>query len=161
MNAPARYWLRAGLVLLTVLQAVVGGWQYFAPASFYTDVPTVAADPPYNEHLMTDVGGLGLALAAILGASVLFMERNLIRAALAGYLVYTVTHLIFHVTHLGGLPGTDAALLTTGLALLPAVAIGLPLLTARAPDRPGFPAEPRPLRRGSKPAGRGSHGRSS
>jgi hypothetical protein len=31
----------------------VGAWQYFAPRSFYTDIPTVAADPPFNQHLMT------------------------------------------------------------------------------------------------------------
>ena len=161
MNAPAHRWLRAGLTVLTVLQAVIGGWQYFAPHSFYTDVPTVAADPPYNEHLLTDVGGLGLALAVILGASALVMERNLIRAALAGYLVYTVTHLIFHVTHLAGLPGADPVLLTTGLALLPAVAVGLLLLTARVPDPAGHPAQPRPPHRDSTPARRGSRGRSS
>jgi hypothetical protein len=161
MNAPARSWLRAGLVLLTAVQAVVGGWQYFAPHSFYTEIPTVAADPPYNEHLMTDVGGLGLALAAVLGAAALLMERNLIRAALAGYLVYTVTHLVFHVTHLAGLPGADPVLLTIGLALLPAVAAGLLLLTARAQDRPGSPAPPRPPHQGSTPARRGSRGRSS
>jgi hypothetical protein len=161
VNAPARRWLRAGLVLLTALQAVIGGWQYFAPHSFYADIPTVAADPPYNEHLMTDVGGLGLALAAILGAGALLMERNLIRAALAGYLVYTLTHLVYHVTHLAGLPGGDPVLLTIGLALPPAVAAGLLLLTARAPGRPGAPALPRPSRQGSTPAGRDSHGRSS
>jgi hypothetical protein len=157
----ARFWLRAGLVLLTALQAGIGGWQYFAPHAFYTGVPTVAADPPYNEHLMTDVGGLGLALTVVLGAAALFMERNLIRAALAGYLVYTVTHLVFHTTHLSGLPGADPVLLTIGLALLPAVAMGLLVLTARVPDPPGRPAPPRPPHQGSTPARRGSRGRSS
>lgn len=161
MNPAARTWLRTGLVLLTAVQAVIGGWQYVAPHSFYTDVPTVAADPPYNEHLMTDVGGLGLALAVILGASALLMERSLIRAALAGYLVYTMTHLIFHATHLTALPGADPILLTSSLALLPAVAAALLMLTARVPDPPGRPAQPRWPDQDSTPAGRGSHGRSS
>lgn len=161
MNSAARIRLRTGLVLLTILQAVIGGWQYIAPHSFYTGVPTVAADPPYNEHLMTDVGGLGLALAVVLGASALVMERNLIRAALAGYLVYTVTHLIFHATHLTGLPGADPILLTIGLAVPPTVAMTLLVLTARVPDPRDRPAPPRRPHRDSTPAGRGSRARPS
>jgi hypothetical protein len=81
---------------------------------------------------MTDVGGLGLALAVVLGAAALRMERGLVQAALAGYLVYSVSHLAFHATHLAGLPATDAALLLTGLALLPAFALALLLIAARA-----------------------------
>ena len=45
--------LRAGLTVLALITLVVGAWQYFAPRSFYTDIPTVAADPPFNQHLMT------------------------------------------------------------------------------------------------------------
>lgn len=127
----ARAWLRAGLGLLALIQAVIGAWQYFAPRAFYS-FPTVAADPPFNEHLMTDVGGLGLALAVVLGAAALRMERGLVQAALAGYLVYSVSHLAFHATHLAGLPATDAALLLTGLALLPVFALALLLTATRA-----------------------------
>src|SRR5215472_16379659 len=118
MNGARRAWLRAGLVLLTLIQAGVGAWQYFAPRSFY-HFPTVSADPPFNEHLMTDIGGLGLAMAVILGAAAVLMDRTLIRVALAAYLVYSVSHLLFHVTHLTGLSPGGTALLVTGLTLLP------------------------------------------
>jgi len=131
VTGASRSWLRAGLVLLTLLQAVTGGWQYFAPLAFY-HLPTVDADPSFNEHLMTDVGGLGLALAVVLGAAALRMERSLVQAALAGYLVYSVSHLAFHLTHLDRLPATDATLLTAALVLLPAFALVLLLIATRS-----------------------------
>jgi hypothetical protein len=157
VTAPRRAWLRAGVVLLAVIQAVTGAWQYFAPRAFY-DLPTVGAGATFNEHLMTDIGGLGLALAVVLAAAALRMERLLVQAALAGYLVYSVSHLAFHVTHLDRLPATDAALLLTGLVLLPALALALLLSAARAtaPDgRPergeGEPADAEPALRAGIP----------
>lgn len=137
MNGPRRAWLRAGLVLLTLTLAGGGAWQYFAPRSFYS-FPTVDADPPFNEHLMTDIGGLSLALAVVLGAAALRMERGLVQAALTGYLVYSVSHLAFHATHRHGLPTTEAILLLTALALLPVFALTLLVIATRdgrAPDR--------------------------
>ena len=133
----ARGWLRAGLTVLALITLIVGAWQYFAPRSFYTGVPTVAADPPFNEHLMTDVGGLGLALAVVLGAAAVTMDRLLVRVALAAYLVYSVSHLLFHVTHLTGLSAGGTAFLVTSLTLLPVFALALLILAARAgpPDK--------------------------
>jgi hypothetical protein len=52
----------------------------------------------------------------------------------------------FHVTHLERLPATDAALLLTGLVLLPAFALALLLSAARAtaPDGRPEPGEGEP-----------------
>ena len=127
-------WLRAGLVLLALTEVIEGVWQYFAPRSFYNDVPTVSADPPFNQHLMTDIGGLGLAMAVILGTAAVLMDRTLIRVALAAYIVYSVSHLLYHVTHLGGLSAGGTAFLITGLTLLPAVALTLLILATRHPE---------------------------
>ena len=136
-SPPAQGWLRAGLTVLALITLIAGAWQYFAPRSFYTGVPTVAADPPFNQHLMTDVGGLGLALAVVLGAAAATMDRLLIRVALAAYLVYSVSHLLFHVTHLTGLSAGGTAFLVTSLTLLPVFALVLLILAARAgpPDQ--------------------------
>jgi hypothetical protein len=152
--------LRAGLLLLTLIEAGQGFWLYLAPRSFYDDIPTVAADPPFNEHLLSDIGGLSLAMAVALGASAVLMERNLLRAALAGYIVYAVSHLLFHATHTGGLPATDAVALLTGLSLLPAFALGLLVLASRAGSPPGPVSPPKPGDPGSTPAGRDSRARS-
>ena len=128
----AQSWLRAGLAILALITLIAGAWQYFAPHSFYTDIPTVAADPPFNQHLMTDVGGLGLALAVVVGTAAVTMDRLLIRVALAAYLVYSASHLLFHVTHLTGLSPGGTAFVVTGLTLLLAFALALLILAARA-----------------------------
>ena len=134
-SPPAQGWQRAGLTVLALITLIAGAWQYFAPRSFYTDVPTVAADPPFNQHLMTDVGGLGLALALVLGAAAVTMDRLLIRVALAAYLVYSISHLLFHITHLTGLSAGGAAFLVTSLTLLPVLALALLILATRARRR--------------------------
>jgi len=144
--------LRAGLLLLTVIEAGQGLWLYLAPRSFYDDIPTVAADPPFNAHLLSDIGGLSLAMAVVLGASAVLMDRNLIRAALAGYTVYALSHLLFHATHTGGLPATDAAALLAGLSVLPAFALGLLALASRAGSPPGRVSPPREARIPHPPA---------
>ncbi|HEY3750779.1 MAG TPA: hypothetical protein VGL80_16415 [Pseudonocardiaceae bacterium] len=104
----ARSWLRGGLVFLIVVQAVVGGWQYFFSRSFYDHFPTVALDPPFNQHLMSDVGGLGLALTAVLVFAAVHLEYRLVCAALTGYIVYAATHVLFHLTHLDGFSTAEA-----------------------------------------------------
>jgi len=146
----ARAWLRGGLWLLALVQATVGAWQYFAPRLFYADVPTVSADPPFNEHLMSDVGGLSLALAVVMAAAALWLEAAVIRVALTAYLVYSVSHLLFHVTHLAGLSARGAAVLLTGLAAEPAAAAALLLLARRISAPP-----PGPAGRRSRPADSG------
>jgi hypothetical protein len=78
--------LRAGLVFLVVTQVLVGGWQLVAPHSFYADGPVpghhwVDLLPPYNEHLMRDVGALNLALGVVLAVAAVGLERRLVVAA--------------------------------------------------------------------------------
>jgi hypothetical protein len=91
MTMRARPWLRPALGFLTLTQAVVGIWQLLVPRSFY-DLYWVELLPPYNEHLLRDVGGLNLALAVVLGASVLIMDRRLISTALPAYLTFATYH---------------------------------------------------------------------
>lgn len=125
----ARGWLRNGLLLLTVIQAATGLWMLFLPRSFYDHVLGVSALPPFNEHLMRDLGGVYLAISVVLGVSAASMERRLVRTALAAYLVVSVSHLIFHATHHGGTTAAEATVLTTSLVLLVLVPSVLLLLS--------------------------------
>jgi hypothetical protein len=128
-------WLRAGLILLIGIDAVVSLWQYLFPRSFFEDVPTVRLDPPFNEHLMSDVGGLGLALVTVLVFAAASMERRLVTAALSGFAVYAVTHLLFHLLHMEDFSLRDAVGLGTGLGLEAALTFVLLLLNWRLRGR--------------------------
>ena len=142
MTPRARAWLRAGLFLLTAVAGLQGVWMTFFPRSFYVDIPTVSMYPPFNEHLMTDLGGTNLAMTVVLCASAIAMERRLVRTALAAYVVYAVEHLAYHATHLMGMPASDAIFLTMGLALLAVIPVALLALTWRSEGTAGIRAIP-------------------
>ncbi|OLF10388.1 hypothetical protein [Actinophytocola xanthii] len=130
--------MRAGLVFLAVAQGLAGLVQLFAPRWFYDDFPTAATPwvsllPPYNEHLMRDVGALTLAYVSVLVVAAVTLERRLVRTALAANLVFTVPHFVFHATHLDHFPVGSAI----GQTLALGVTVALPLaLLARTLRRP-------------------------
>ncbi|MEV4630011.1 hypothetical protein AB0J90_27475 [Micromonospora sp. NPDC049523] len=144
----ARGWLRAGLIFLTVGQGLVGAAQLLLPRAFYDDFPWpghpwVSLLPPYNEHLMRDVGAGTLSYVFLLGVAAATMERRLVRAALGANLVFSVPHLIFHANHLAHFPPVDAVTQTVALAAAVAIPIALLLLSgALAPANPAEPGEP-------------------
>jgi len=132
---------RAGLTFLALVSAVTGAWALGAPASFFATFPApghswVALLPPYNEHLVRDVGAFNLSFALLFAWAAISRERRLTQAALVTYLVYAVPHLIYHSGHLMHFPPGDAVAQT--IALLSVVAIPLALLAdvSRLPRSP-------------------------
>ncbi len=119
----ARRWLRAGLVLLAVSYGLGGVVQLFLPKVFFDHGPWVARLPPYNEHLMTDIGALTLATVLVLVVAAVSMQVLLVRTALAACLMFGVPHFVFHATHLTHFPPADAA----GQAVVLGIGIVLPL----------------------------------
>lgn len=109
--------IQLGVALLAMINAVVGGWALAAPMSFYQDFPGmgmhwVAADPPYNQHLVTDFGGALLAIAVALALAAVVAQRRLIQVVLLAALVQAGSHLIFHLTHASSL-STEQLVLTS------------------------------------------------
>jgi hypothetical protein len=94
-----------GLVVLGLVGLQVGLWATLAPRSLYDDFPGggrawVAADGPYNEHLVRDFGALNLALTAVVTVALVTGTPAVIRAAALAWLVYSVPHLVYHARHL-------------------------------------------------------------
>jgi hypothetical protein len=121
---------RAALLVLVGYCVFIGLTAAAAPHTFYTDFPFVAhwveRLPPYNEHLVTDIGGLYLGFAVFLAWAAWKPEPSIVLAASVAFLTVTVPHLLFHVTHLGGFGAVDGAAEIAGLASLlvpPVVAI--------------------------------------
>lgn len=114
---------RRVVLALTALSLVgVGAWAQAFPRSFYDDFPLgrqwVALDGPYNEHLVRDVGGLNLALAAVLIAVALLGDLRLLRLGALGVLLYGAPHLAYHAAHLGPYGAADRVWLLVSLALV-------------------------------------------
>lgn len=128
MNSPRS--ARAALGFLFASAAVIGLTAAVLTRTFYDDFPFVAhwveLLPPYNEHLVTDVGGLYLGFAVLFAWAAWTLDRTLVRAVCVAWLLTTTLHLIFHSGHLDGFGTADAiAELATLAALLvpPALAI--------------------------------------
>jgi hypothetical protein len=130
--AQAALWLLFLTALSTGLVAAA------APHTFYADFPFYAhwveMLPPYNQHLTTDVGGLYLGLAVILGWAAWTLQPSLVRAASCGWLLMATLHLGFHAAHLDGFGTVDAIAELTSLALL--LVPALAALWAVAEPRP-------------------------
>ena len=86
-------------VLLAAWLIGIGAWAFLDPASFAARIATF---PPYNVHLLHDVGAFQIGLGAALLAAL--PDRRALAAAFAGNLVAAVVHVISHVedANLGG-----------------------------------------------------------
>ena len=134
-------WLRLGISLLAFSALSVGVWALLVPRSFYDDFPAVgrgwvSAFGPYNEHLVRDVGALNLALGVLLALAAISLDRWLVRAALAAYLVYALPHLAFHATELDALSPLDNLINLISLSLAVLLPLGL-LVGTRGGRREG------------------------
>ncbi len=113
---------RLALGYLFLVTITIGLTAALAPHTFYDDFPFVThwveLLPPYNEHLVTDVGGLYLGFAILFAWAAWTLDRTLVRAVSIAWLLPAVLHLIFHATHLAGFGTADAIAELTTLALL-------------------------------------------
>jgi hypothetical protein len=120
MRSPAI--ARLALAYLCASAALIGLTATLAPRAFYDDFPFIAhwVDllPPYNEHLVTDVGGLYLGFAVLFAWSAWSLERVLLRAVCFAWLLTATLHLIFHIGHLENFGTGDAVAEIVSLALL-------------------------------------------
>jgi hypothetical protein len=113
---------RISLGALCGATLVLGALAAFVPRTFYDDFPFFAhwveLLPPYNEHLVTDVGGLYLGFAVLFAWAAWSLERTLVRAACVAFGVSAVLHLIFHASHLGHFGTVDGIAEIAALAAL-------------------------------------------
>jgi hypothetical protein len=120
MRSPRSARLALGYLFLVTI--TIGLTATLAPHTFYDDFPFVThwveLLPPYNEHLVTDVGGLYLGFAILFAWAAWTLDRTLVRAVSIAWLLPAVLHLIFHATHLAGFGTADAIAEFTTLALL-------------------------------------------
>jgi hypothetical protein len=103
---------RTGFAVLAALYAWWGGWALGWPAQFYADFPGAghrwtAAYPPFNPHLVADLGATQLAMAVLLAIAARWDDTPIQATAVAGVCAFGVVHLLFHVEHSGTMAGSD------------------------------------------------------
>jgi alkylhydroperoxidase family enzyme len=145
--------IRFLLLALGVPQALIGLWALLGPRSFYDDFPSgtdgwVHVLGPFDEHLVTDVGSLFVALGVVLAFAAFTLRRGAVIAAAVGWLVFAVPHFLWHVFNLEPYGTADAIsnTLTLGWTVLGGVIVLVLALRQ----------EPRPA---ARPAGDGNGAR--
>jgi hypothetical protein len=98
-------WVRVGVVAtLAVPQLIIGLWAMVAPERWFDTFPgfaphLVAAAPPYNAHLVSDVGAAFFATGVALLVAAAWATRPAIWTALVAYVAFTAPHALYHATH--------------------------------------------------------------
>jgi AhpD family alkylhydroperoxidase len=105
--------IRFLLLALGIPQGLIGLWALFGPRSFYDDFPAgtdgwVNVLGPFDEHLVTDVGSLFVALAVLLAYAAISLRRHLVLGAAIAWLLFAVPHFIWHVFNLEPYGTADA-----------------------------------------------------
>jgi hypothetical protein len=134
--------VRSGTALLAALHLWWGVWARVAPRHFFDTFPGLgqrwtAAYPPYNEHLVTDLGATFLTLGFLLVVAVVSAEPRVRHTVLAAVALFGALHLVFHATDRGDLGGPSYAGSVVALAvgvLLPVALLALDLLPRRRVD---------------------------
>lgn len=116
---------------LAAASAFVGVLATLAPHTFYADFPLglswVDMLPPYNQHLVADVGEFYLAFTLLFVWAAVSRERALVVPVCAAWIVVALLHFGYHLTHLDGWDARDAIAQTVSLGLvlvLPVAALG-------------------------------------
>ncbi len=138
---------RVLLAALVWSALLVGGWATVAPRSFYDSFPVrgqawVAADGPYNRHLVGDVGALNLALAVLTVWALVTLTPLLVRVTAVVWLVYSVPHLLYHATHPEPYGAGELAASLLGLATNVVVPLTLMVLARPSPRHVSVSALP-------------------
>jgi len=134
--------VRVALAYLAVAGLFPGVWATVAPRNFYDDFPGgglrwVAAEPPYNEHLVRDVGAFFLALGILALVAAILSNVTLARVTGAVWLVFSIPHLAFHVRHLDRYDSAALNVLALSLPIAAAlVALVGPSRTRRPAGQP-------------------------
>lgn len=130
MIADGRRLLRVTLAFLAFSAALPGLQATISPASFYDGFPFgrawVQMLPPFNEHLVRDVGNYKVAFAILFAWAAWRPSRELVIPLASAWSVAALLHAVYHAQNLDGFGVGDGigliAVLIAAL-VLPALAI--------------------------------------
>ena len=106
---------RVGFGLLGLLNVIWGGWAIAAPAHFFRTFPGfgfhwTSAYPPYNQHLIFDLGATLLTLGVLLAVAAVLDRPAVSWVVAVGTGTFGLLHFGYHALHAGTMGGTDRAL---------------------------------------------------
>ena len=127
--------LRVTLAYLALAAAVPGLLATISPSAFYDSFPLgrawVQTLPPYNEHLIHDVGNYKLAFAVLFAWAAWRPSRELVVPVASAWSVAALLHAGYHALNLDGFGAADAIALIAVLASVLVVPVLAIVITQR------------------------------
>ena len=130
--------LRIGLAVLAVPSVVIGIWAAFTPRSFYDDFPGLRPHVGRGRRARTTSTWSATSVSSTSLSLIIIVVRDLVtlpvlvRAVLAGWLVYGVPHLVYHLRHMQPLRRQRSGGSWASLAFVPILAVALLVIEVRA-----------------------------
>ncbi|MFF5231130.1 hypothetical protein [Dactylosporangium sp. NPDC000521] len=128
---PADFVRRAGFSVIALVNVVWGAWAVVFPERFFGTFPGfglhwTAAYPPYNQHLIVDLGATMLMIAVLCGGAAMLDRPATSWLAGVATAVFGTLHFGYHALHAGHMGATDRVLsllsLVAGALVPPALA---------------------------------------
>lgn len=116
------------LTVLSIINLAIGAYATIAPHSFYRHVLGVDLMGPYDEHLLSDVGGFYLGFGLLFAWAARTLARELVRASAAAFTLTQALHLAYHALHLEHFTAAQAAAQTVGLGVFLALPTAILIL---------------------------------
>lgn len=121
---------RVWALVSTIGVLVLGSWAFFLPESFFIQFPVSGAHwvstlGQFNEHLMRDYGSAQVGLGVIGTLIASRSNAESLVAVMAGYVVFAVLHLGYHLTAFGHFTPGSAAAQAVALAAFIVVPLGV------------------------------------
>jgi hypothetical protein len=133
--------LRVTLACLAVSAAFPGLHATISPSAFYDGFPFgrawVQMLPPFNEHLIRDVGNYKVAFAMLFAWAAWRPSRALVVPVASAWSVAALLHAAYHARNLDGFGAGDAIALSAVLG----AALALPVLALVIAQRERVPAQ--------------------
>jgi hypothetical protein len=112
---------RALFAAYGLLETAWGGWAYVTPRQFFDTFPGggyhwTAGYPPFNAHLVSDLGATFLTLGVLLLVAAALDDRRVSTVVVVGEVLFAALHLLFHARYRGDL-GADYGLSLSTLVL--------------------------------------------
>ncbi|MFI5610171.1 hypothetical protein [Amycolatopsis sp. NPDC051903] len=126
--------IRIAFAILLLEALIVGGWNQFAPQSFYDNFPTVNLNPPFSDHFAHDFGGALLGIGAVLLIALITPKTHYVVPAAVAYSVFAVPHFFFHLFETMTDSASQMVILTTANAVVGVLGL-LPIPLALLRDR--------------------------
>ncbi len=135
--------VRCGMAGLAAVHLWWGGWATGWPQHFFDNFPGLgwrwtAGYPPYNEHLVADLGATFLTIGVLLTIAAALHDAKVTAVALVVTALFGALHLWFHFSDTGEMTGTDLGLSLAALVggvFMPLALLGLDVAGRRSSRR--------------------------